>query len=234
MQNVYLLHGLLGTCYSHFADQIKAWRDDYRLVPIDLPGHGRSRKDAARPYYREAVELLRQHLAQIGPGHVIGISYLGGSVALRCALLYPELLRSLVLTGYVSEVPQQVIDSWAGAFFTLARQRPALAQEYEAMHGSRWQHTLEIVTTEIREEYATAIAVPPSLLATLKVPTLVVNGSIKSDERAAAVEFPLHNPLVEAGLIPGAGHIASHDQPEIFNLMIEQFWKRIEDQNYAS
>jgi pimeloyl-ACP methyl ester carboxylesterase len=148
--------------------------------------------------------------------------------------LYPELIHSLVLTGYVPEVPQEVIDSWAGAFFSLARQQPALAQEYEAMHGSRWQHTLEIVTAEIHEEYATAIAAPASLIATLKVPSLIVNGALKSDERAAAAELPLHNPLVQAGIIPAAGHIASHDQPEIFNLMVEQFWKRVEDQKYAS
>ncbi|TMC16935.1 MAG: hypothetical protein E6J34_19340, partial [Chloroflexi bacterium] len=74
---VYFLHGLLGTCDVDFAAQIKVWQEDYRLIPIDLPGHGHSPKDAAQPYYRTAVELLHSHLYEHGPGHLVGLSYLG-------------------------------------------------------------------------------------------------------------------------------------------------------------
>lgn len=226
---VYMLHGLLGTCYAHFAAQIRAWRERYHLILIDLPGHGRSHQEAARPYYAGAVELLRRHLVQNGSGHVIGVSYLGGSIAIRCALAYPSLFQSLVVTGYVPEVPATVIAKWASAFLTMAQQYPLLAQQYETMHGNRWQHTMETVTSEILEEYATSVMVTKAMIAELQVPTLIVNGAVKSDERMAAAELPQHNSLVQAGVIPAAGHIALQDQPEIFNLMVERFWENLYD-----
>ncbi len=230
MSNIYLLHGLLGTCYAHFAAQIREWQGVYCLIPIDLPGHGQASQDAERPYFTRAIQLLREQMVWRGAGHVIGVSYLGGSIALHGALSYPELFRSLVLTGYVPQVPAAAISSWANAFFTLAQKNSLLAHQYEKMHGSRWQRTLEVVTSEFREEYSTAIAITESRLASLRVLTLVVNGALKSDERTAAVELPLYNPLIQAGVIPAAGHIACHDQPGIFNLMVKNFWKEVQGQ----
>lgn len=227
LPTVIFLHGLLGTCYAHFGGQIRGWRERYHLVPIDLPGHGMAKQDAEPPYYTTAVEVLRRQLLRHGPSHVISASYLGGTVAIRCALAYPELFRSLVVTGFVPEVPASVISNWGKAFLTLAHQNPLLAQQYDTVHGARWHRTVEIVTTEIQEQYTSSIMVTKAMLAELQVPTLVVNGAIKSDERHAAVELPLHNHLIQAGVIPAAGHIASQDQPEIFSLMVEQFWGRL-------
>lgn len=230
IQTVYFLHGLLGTCDADFSAQIKAWQENYRLIPIDLPGHGHSPKEAVQPYYRTAVELLRSYLSEHGPGHLVGLSYLGGSITLRGALLYPELCRSLVLTGYVPEVPREVMSTWIDARFLQIQQNRTWAEEFRRRHGDRWQQTFEVIAAEVRAEYATAIAVSLPQIATLKVPTLLVNGALKSDERVAAATLPSHNPCIESGVIPAAGHIATQDQPELFNLMVERFWKRVEEQ----
>lgn len=231
---VYLLHGLLGSCAAHFSGQMEAWQGRYDVIAFDLPGHGASSRDAGRPYYATAIELLAHRMAERGPGHVIGLSYLGGSVALRCALAHPDLFRSLVLSGYIPEVPESALNTWADAFQVLALQNPNLAREYERLSGTRWQRTLETIRTEIREEYATSIAVSRDMLAELRVPTLLLNGSLRSDERQAAADMPRHCPFIDAGLVPGAGHIASHDQPEIFNLVVETFWNRIQGRNHAA
>jgi pimeloyl-ACP methyl ester carboxylesterase len=225
-ENVYLLHGLLGTCFAHFAPQIRAWRERYRIIALDLPGHGRSRVEANRPYYATAIKLLETLMESKGPGHVIGLSYLGGSIALRCALARSDLFHSLVLSGYVPSVPHAAVSAWAAAFFGLSRQNPTLAADYQRLHGDRWQHTLDVVSTEIREEYTTAIAVTEQMIADLDVTTLLLNGSLRTDERMAAAAWPQHNPLIEGGIIPGAGHIASNDQPNVFNMIVERFWAR--------
>lgn len=221
---VYLLHGLLATSYAHFGAQIRRWQETFRVVPIDLPGHGRSRHEAKRPFYESCQAQLLHYMAKNGPGHVVGASYLGGSIALRAALAAPAHFCSLVLTGYVPEAPHAVVKRWAESFFALAANNPDLAQHYDELHGSRWRHTLTVVVAEIQEHYPEAIAVRRDELAALTVPTLLVNGSRKSDERMAAAALPSISPMLDAALIPRAGHMPSHEQPLLFALHSEQFW----------
>jgi pimeloyl-ACP methyl ester carboxylesterase len=147
-------------------------------------------------------------------------------LALRAALRYPELLRSLVLTGYVPEVPEATFIGWVQGFTKLAEQNAVLAAQFDRMHGARWRTTLEIVSRDCCDNYFASIAVTESKFVDLKVPTLIVNGALKFDERIAAANLPTRNVLVEGGLIPGAGHLATHDQPDLFNLMVEKFWQR--------
>jgi pimeloyl-ACP methyl ester carboxylesterase len=225
---VYLLHGLLATSYAHFAGPIRRWRDAFQVIPLDLPGHGRCPLDAGRPYYQRCQEYVRAQMASHGPGHVIGASYLGGSVALRLCLAAPEAFRTLVLTGYVPEAPHAVVSRWTESFFGLTERDPTLADSYLRLHGERWRQTLETVLAEISEAYPTAVAVPRDRIAALKVPTLILNGSLKSDERAAAAMLPSTGPHIDAGIVPGAGHMPSHERPELFATMVEHFWSGLE------
>ena len=222
---LYLLHGLLGTAPGHFAPQIRAWRDRFQLVPVDLPGHGRCPLDARRPYYATAQEYLAALVGRFGPGHLMGASYLGGTIALRAALYSPDSVRSVVLTGYVPSVPDEAIAAWAAGFTPLADGNPELAAQYERLHGTRWRATVDTVAAELAECYADSVAVPPALLAQLRVPTLLANGSLKSSERAAVAEAPDLSPYLSAELIEGAGHIAGHERPAEFNAAAERFWR---------
>jgi pimeloyl-ACP methyl ester carboxylesterase len=229
--NVYFLHGLMGTCLLHCRPQIRAWRTRYRVITIDLPGHGRCRADAVYPYFANSLEFVHSVIAQFGRGHIVGVSYLGGAIALRAALLYPELLRSLILTGYVSDVPQESFAAWVQGIGRLAERNAVMAAEFDRIHGPRWRATLEILGRDCRDNYCDSIATSESMFDELKVPTLIVNGTLKLDERVAAANLPARNTLVDGGLIPGAGHLVTQDQPELFNLMVENFWagKRIVD-----
>jgi pimeloyl-ACP methyl ester carboxylesterase len=225
---VYLLHGLLATSYAHFAALIRRWREHFQVVPLDLPGHGRCPLAAERPYYAACVDYLHAQMAAHGPGHVVGASYLGGSVALRACLAAPQAFRSLVLTGYVPEAPHGVVNRWTESFFGLTARDPGLCEHYQRLHGARWRQTLETVLAEIREAYPTAVAVGKDQLAGLQTPTLLLNGSLKSDERAAAAALPSLSPRLDAGLIPGAGHIPSHEQPLLFAALVEHFWENLD------
>jgi pimeloyl-ACP methyl ester carboxylesterase len=170
------------------------------------------------------LEFVHSVIARFGKGHFVGVSYLGGTIALRAALQYPELLRSLVLTGYVSDVPQATFVAWVQGIATLAERNSVMAAEFDRIHGPRWRATLEILGRDCRDNYFDSIATAESMFDDLKVPTLIVNGALKLDERIATANLPARNTLVDAGLIPGAGHLVTHDQPELFNLMVENFW----------
>lgn len=227
MSTVYCLHGLLGTALAHCGFQIRAWQHYYTVIVFDLPGHGRASTDALKPYFPTSLEQFRQRLERFGPGHILGVSYLGGSIAVRAALKFPHLIHSLTLSGFVPDVPENVFIGWVQGFARLAERNDFLVQQYKVIHGDRWRSTLEIIAKECEEEYS-SINVTRSMVSELKVPTLIINGEIKSDERAAARDLPLCNPLIEGIVIPEAGHIAGYDQPELFNSIVQKFWEKID------
>jgi pimeloyl-ACP methyl ester carboxylesterase len=115
-QRVVFLHGLGGS-QSTWQIVLGELADRYRVVAIDLPGHGQSDKSApdAADYsvpgiaaaIGEAVESLK-----LAPAIVVGHS-LGGAVALQLALDRPELVTGLVLVDSVGlgrEIAGELLD----------------------------------------------------------------------------------------------------------------------------
>ena len=82
---VYFLHGLLGTAYAHFGNQIQAWADICELVPVDLPGHGKCKLDAGEDYLDQTLDYVLALLRRFGGGRLVAASHLGGPIAIRCA-----------------------------------------------------------------------------------------------------------------------------------------------------
>jgi pimeloyl-ACP methyl ester carboxylesterase len=227
MQNVFLLHGLMATTESTYWQQVASWEGRYRVVPIDLPGHGASTVDARQPYFDNAIRMVRERVETEGGGHLVGVSYLGGTIALRCALTEPRDLRSLVLSGFQIGIPEDVFVAWVSGFPALADENPHMAATYAQLHGARWRATLEAVIGDSIASYQDTVAISPEMLAELRVPTLLINGTLKSDERAAVSEFPRYSPMIRAAAVAGAGHMPCREQAKAFNAVVEQFWREV-------
>jgi pimeloyl-ACP methyl ester carboxylesterase len=221
---VYFLHGLLGTAYAHFGNQISAWNDRYAVVPVDLPGHGRCPIDAGTEYLDEAFDYVIAVLGRFGPGRLVAASYLGGPLAVRCATERPELVTSLVLTGFSPGLPRDVFLGWLAGFHHLVDVNPDLATEFERLHTVRWKQTLAAFAEHAEQAYEQRALVRPEALGALGVQTLLVNGSVKSVERTAAERAAELGPRVRGHVVDGAGHIAGHDAPAAFNAAVEAFW----------
>lgn len=92
------IHGTSASLHT-WEPLIERLGDRYRLISLDLPGHGLTGVNAARDYSREAMVFsiwsLMDHLS-ITAATLVGNS-LGGSIAWRAALDRPERVRSLVL-----------------------------------------------------------------------------------------------------------------------------------------
>lgn len=228
-QTVYLLHGLLGSGPGHFAHQIRAWQDSVRLVPIDLPGHGCCRVNAGPRYFDTAADYVLAVMGRFGRGHLVAASYLGGTVAVHCLRRRPYAAHSLVLTGFVPGVPAPVVVSWAGGFEALAGRHPELAVQYERMHGPQWRDVVRVVAADLQDRYEDELRVEPGDLAALGVPVLLANGSVKSDERAAAQAAAGYGPQMHGVVVEGAGHLAGHDRPAEFNAVVERFWDAVDE-----
>ena len=103
-QPLLLLHGFTGRG-SGWGAHATAFARHFRVIVVDLPGHGRTRPSdpvrGVRPS-RISVERTADDLATIlaradaAPAHVLGYS-LGARIALRLAIVHPDGVRRLVL-----------------------------------------------------------------------------------------------------------------------------------------
>lgn len=223
---VYFLHGLLSSAHYHFAPQLEAWKNELTLVPIDLPGHGNCQVNAGPSYFDLALRYSTGVINRFGRGDIIAASMLGGPVAVRCARARPDLVSRLVLAGFVPDVPQDAFLLWLEGFRRLADENIKLAEWYEQVHGRRWKETLEYFIEDVERRYPEDIRVTSQMLSDLQAPVLITNGSLKSNERNAALHADALGHRVCGRVIEGAGHIPSRDCPEEFNVAVEAFWRK--------
>jgi len=112
------IHGLGSSSRDWFA-QVSHFSDRYRVLRLDLRGHGRSERTQG-PYHmeqfaRDVAVFLRKQGAV--PAHVVGLS-MGGMVAFQLAADVPDLLRSLVVANSSAEAQLQ---TWDDVWFYLSR-----------------------------------------------------------------------------------------------------------------
>src|SRR5689334_13010905 len=91
------IHGL-GSSTRDWEPQVADFSKSYRVITVDLRGHGQSEKPAGPytiPEFAADVAGLLESL-HASPAHIVGLS-LGGAVAFQLAVDYPALLKSLTI-----------------------------------------------------------------------------------------------------------------------------------------
>lgn len=185
------LHGGLGATQM-FGAELPALAQNRQVIAVDLQAHGRT-ADVDRPLSFELmaddVAALLKHLG-IEAADVMGYS-LGGGVALRAAIQYPELVRKLVLVSTPCKRDGWYPEVLAG----MAQMGPQVAEPmkqtpmYElyasiAPKPENWPVLLTKVGDLLRQDYDWSQEV-----AAIKAPTLIVVGDADSVRTAHAVEF---------------------------------------------
>jgi len=100
-----------------WADQLDAFSRRYRLVIYDCRGHGESEVPADPSQYSsdlfiEDQKALLDHLG-ISEAYVGGLS-MGGMIAMRFALKYPQVVRALLLCDTAAGVSGAAQTQWRG------------------------------------------------------------------------------------------------------------------------
>src|SRR5687767_7480181 len=115
-ETIVFLHGLGGS-QSTWASVLGHFAENYRVVALDLPGHGGSDKpspdstDYSIPGLAAKLGELLEKM-ELSPAVLIGHS-LGGATALRLALDRPKLVRALALVDSAalgSEISGELLD----------------------------------------------------------------------------------------------------------------------------
>lgn len=198
-----------------FAASLHAWepwvarlKDDYRLVSLDLPGHGLTRAPEGYQSSPEAqVAMVDAVAAELGLSpFVLAGNSMGGGVAWRYGLAHPQKVRGLVLVnaaGWPAAAVEGEGDSRPMVFKLLENPlgrsllrnldpRPLAGRGLRQAYGDEALVTPELVDRYVELARApghrailtdprrrgAATAVTPETFAVIQVPTLVMVGAL--------------------------------------------------------
>ena len=230
-----------------FSAQVGAFQTTYRLLLIDLPGHGNS-SEISGPYGPEeyaAATLAAMDAAGVESTHFWG-THTGAGVGLLLATRQSQRFTSLILEGAV--IPGVMLPSIAknfGRATATARRSGVEAARLEWFKEAEWFDVIrqEPERCRAREHWsvlaefsgapwldpAEARPVEPlrGRLHQIAVPTLLINGEHDgADFLTIAEELASTLPLVERRTIAGAGGFPLWEYPALVNAQVSDFLAR--------
>jgi 3-oxoadipate enol-lactonase len=230
---------------SHIFDkQAAALRDDFRVLRIDIRGHGGSQASPA-PYdmallVEDVVKAL-DHF-DIDKAHFIGLS-LGGMIGFGLALAHPQRVASLVIASARADAPEGFVSAWDDR---IAAVRQDGMKALAASTVERWFPLNEFLTANpaVRTSITAAIenTAPQGFegcaralqglnylpdLGSIQARTLLIAGAndatIPDDMRV--IQSRIAGSRFE--VIANAGHIPTMDNADTFNRIVVSFLKEV-------
>lgn len=235
---IVFVHGW--TCdSSSWAGQVPAFARDYRVITVDLPGHGKSGSPADGKFsadlFAQAVEAVR---AEAGAERVVLVGHsMGAPVIRQYAIKYPDRVAGLVavdgpldLRAFGAPQAGQGPPPLTGPEGLKARETmirsmfvadtpPALQQQIL---------TMMLSAPEATAVGAMAAMFDPSIRSAgvIRAPTLAVYAGSAQLPDAATVRQVI--PTFEATQLAGTGHFLMMEKPEEFNRVLGAFLDTIE------
>jgi pimeloyl-ACP methyl ester carboxylesterase len=239
---IVLAHGILGTIESNWVGTgvLPMLATRFRVVALDLRGHGKSGKPHDRVQYGEEIALdilrLMDHL-KIDRAHVIGYS-LGGSVVGRLLGTHPGRFRSAVFGGSTPGYEWSSKDDESGELSAQGYEQgdlrrliinnappgepPPSEDEIKRRSAQTLAGQDRLAIAQVRRSYGSLI-ISKEQAAQSKVPTLLIVGS--DDPALADVRaYQKIRPSVEVVVIQGATHNAPRNaraRPEFTEAIVK-------------
>jgi len=242
-----LLHGFTGraSAWLPFAER---W-PGFRLVAVDLIGHGDSDSPPDLAHYRmpQCVDDLAALLDALGLERTALLGYsMGGRTALHFALRHPQRLSALVLESAspgISDPSERLarvrsdeeladrierdgveafVDYWQSIpLWDSQKQLPE--ERRAALRAQRLRNTATGLANSLRGMGAGAQEPVLERLHEVRVPTLFLAGAL--DERYVGLARTMSARVAgsEVRIIAGAGHAAHFEKPDAFAAEVSAF-----------
>lgn len=232
-----LIHGLLSDLTS-WRYQIDAFSKHYRVITVDLKGHGQSFKPT-REYrvasHADDVCHLLQKL-RIAQAHLCGLS-MGGMVAEVMAIRYPKVVRGLVLADSAAMIADDAVSD-----------RLTLVKKHDMNWFADWgikkilrlakpeakEHVHKMISRVGRVDYRLALISTAGFniaadLATIKAPTLIIVGE-KDETTPLWHADQIHNwtPGSRLVVMKGSSHMTPVENPQEFNKLVLDFLAEVD------
>jgi 3-oxoadipate enol-lactonase len=233
-----LIHGL-GSSTRDWEYQLEAFAAHYRVVLVDVRGHGRSAKPPG-PY---SVPLFAQDIAalltqlQLESVHLIGIS-MGGMIGLQMAVTFPQVMRSLTVINATAELIPRSFGDRVKVWQRLAISRlMGMRRMGEFLAGHLFpEPTQEHIRVQFIDRWAANdkvayIAAMKALvgwsvfanLPQIQCPVLFLAGDMDYSSVAEKETAVAHIPNAQFALISNSRHASPVDQPEMVNTAVLNF-----------
>lgn len=231
---IVFIHGVGGSS-QYWYYQKEYLKNSMKVVLIDLPGHGQSIGEGFNTI-EEARDIVHDVLIAKGieRAHIAGHS-MGGGIALSLAIVYPEILKSIILicTGAKLRVLPAILDGVKQdkeATVRMIMMDYAFSQKSPAkMKENGFKDMLKSSAQTIYQGFSACDRFSAiGSLGKIALPALIVGAK---DDLLTPPSFSeyLHREIKESELviIEDAGHMVMIEQPGALNRAIEGFVSRL-------
>ena len=207
-----MVHGGTGTAAHDWAPVIGPLRERFRVITMDMRGHGRSADpDHQLGMDRFGLDLVHVMRAMGVPRAVLVGFSVGANTLLKLVSTRPDLALGLVSIGAsvaggdASRVSQILSGPWPPDLTTL---------HHEVGDGPDYWRRLRVA---LANDWADNLAFTDEQLRRISCPTLVCHGD---RDRVASLDeaLHLHRTIARSQLFvaPGSGHQLQLERPEMF------------------
>ncbi len=222
-----LVHGW--TCdESSWREQVPALSRSYRVITLDLPGHGKSGmpKAFSMELFARAIEAVRAE-AKVEKAVLVGHS-MGTPVIRKYALMYPDRIAGLVIVDGLVQLPAAGVQPGRGAIPSMAlagREAMVKGMFGPATTPALQQHILKMM---LGAPEATAVGAMNATWDTsqwsdqkINAPVLAVFAGTRplASEQAVKTLYP----NAEYRTIQETAHFLMMEKPAEFNRMLGAF-----------
>lgn len=232
-------------------EQVEHFAEDFRVVTVDVRGHGRTGATATSRYtidlFADDLEALLAHLA-IDDAIVCGLS-LGNLITQEFLDRHPDRLDAAILGGPARSMPPVDLPAWAKRFSSPeAGLRTSLQltgtkgtfrsmlTTIRAVTGSPWisvdpeiraeaiEAAGRISPAEYRKIFGALYRYDPPTLDHVSTPTLAIYGEGETPlvkRQGRQIASAVHDGSVQS--IPDAAHLVNMDNPTAFNDALATF-----------
>jgi pimeloyl-ACP methyl ester carboxylesterase len=248
-QPILFIHGVSQSSLAWERQLSSDLAQRYRLVAMDLRGHGSSDRppagyDDSRLWADDVDAVIREldldrpvlsgwsygplvildYIRHYGEDRVGGIQFVGGITKLgseaAVSVLEPEFLT--LVPGFFSQDVEEAVRSLAGLLRLCFASEPSAAELYTMLgYGVS-------VPPFVRQALLARVLDNDDLLPTLRVPVLITHGARDAIVKQNAVEH--HHaaiPHAQIDIIAGAGHAPFWDDPASFNGRLGAFCEEV-------